>query len=149
LHEFLALPSKDSAIVNVKRLIILALCCVPLSACGSAPPPHSDYFIVTYRPGTPDPTVEGRHALADAVMTAASGSPSEVLIGGAVDTAPASAAATALVRQRAAAVTQELTKAGIGAGIIHTRLREVGGNEFAPRKDTLTVQVVFGQPPGG
>jgi hypothetical protein len=129
-------------------LIILALCCVALSGCGSASSPHSDYFIVTYRPGTPEPTVEGRHALADAVMTAASGSPSEVLIEGAIDGAPDGSAATALVRQRVAAVTQDLTKSGVAAGVIHPRLREVSENEFGPRKDSLTVQVVFGQAPG-
>lgn len=133
--------------MNAKRLIILALCCVPLWGCGSAPP-HSDYFMVTYRPGTPEPTVEGRHALADAAMTAASGSPGEVLIDGVTDAAPESTAAAALVRQRVAAVTQELTKAGVAAGIIHARLRAVGEKEFAPRKDSLTIQVMFGRSSG-
>ena len=131
----------------MNRLIILALCCIPLLGCGTGSSPHSDYFIVTYRPGTPEPTAEGKQALAEAV-NAASGSPSGVAIDGAIDTAPGSADATALVRQRAAAVTQELTKAGVAAGLIHPRLREVSDQEFAARKDSLIVQVLFGQPPG-
>lgn len=132
----------------MNRLIILALCCVPLLGCGAGTSPHSNYFIVTYRPATPEPTAEGKQALADAVNAATSGSPSGVVIDGPIDAAPGSAEATALVRQRVAAVTQELTRGGVAAGLIHPRLHEVGDQEFAARKDSLIVQVLFGEPPG-
>lgn len=130
----------------MNKQIIVALCCLSVAGCGLFGPgagPHSDYFVVAYRAATLEPTDDGKVALANALREA--GGASRVMIEGSVNDSPANADNGALVQQRAAELEQELARAGIAAGQVRLRLREVGDAEFANRKDSLIVQVEFGE----
>ncbi len=119
---------------------ILVLCGLLLAGCVGATP-HSEYFVVTFTPLAATPTAQGAAALANAVSEAAGG-PSSIIIRGA---APAAGgAAEALTQQRAAAAALAFTKAGIAKPLLHTAIDHVEDQEFAERKDTLIVQLVFG-----
>lgn len=129
----------------MNKQIIVALCCLTLGGCGLFGPaagPHSDYFIVTFRAGTLEPSDDGKVALANAVREA--GSASRVMIEGAVNDSPSNADNGALLQQRAAELEEALAKAGVSGRAVQLRLREVGDAEFANRKDSLIVQVEFG-----
>ena len=72
----------------VKRLAFLTLCCLGLAGCGpyhcmltlacGTGLPHTDYFIVTFLPGTPAPSEAGLDAIDNAVRQAERRTPGSV-----------------------------------------------------------------------
>lgn len=125
-----------------RRLALIAA--VVLAACSFGTPPHSEYFVLTYLPGTVDLTAEGKQALANAARSASSGS--AVLIRGVSDAA-LDPHAQGMIRLREKAVTDALVAAGAPIEVIRVDNRAVSEAEFANRADSLIIQVMFGAAP--
>lgn len=124
------------------RLIVLALCSLLLAACGSTPP-HSDYFIVTFTPGTADPSAAGKQALANAVAEAKRAS--YIDITGAVPGADDPGGA--MIERRVNRVVAALLKAGVEKRAIAESFRAFGPAGFAATKDNLILQLGYGERP--
>jgi hypothetical protein len=122
---------------------VLKLMALPLAgalaACGTTPP-HSEYFVVSFLPGTPSPSAEGVDALGNAVADARGSHPREVVIEIA---APPPGGEPALDNARVAAIAKEFTLRGIDANTIHAEPRHV--DNYAAEKDTVVVRLAYGK----
>jgi len=114
-----------------------------LAGCGTTPP-HSEYFVVTFLPGTPAPAQEGVEALAHAVDEARRAHPSDIAIVGA---APGEGAQPALADARAKTIEAAFTKAGIDSKIIHVAINPAVEQDYAARQDSFIVRLAFGKAP--
>lgn len=123
----------------VRKPLVIALCCWFLAGCGSTPA-HSAYFIVTFVPGTVEPSVQGRQALANAVREA--GRPGFALVTALAP--PNDPAALELARRRSDGIAERLVKAGIDGTVVSTEIETVDAHAFALRKDDLVIQFGYG-----
>lgn len=115
------------------------------AGCWSSTVPHSAYFIVTFRPGTQEPSEQGKTALANALGAARDQKPGFVVIVGSAPAAAAGSAAGNLARQRADAVAAALVKAGVDGRVISKDIRAVDEKSFAERQDNLIIQIGYGK----
>ena len=113
------------------------------AGCHGTTTPHAEYFVVTFRPGAPAPSEEGRDALANAVSDARRHEPREITIAGAE---PAPGAAPALAEARAKAIEAEFTKAGINPSTIFIEIRPAAEQDYAARQDSFILTLAFGVP---
>jgi hypothetical protein len=127
----------------VKRPIILTFFCLLATGCSFISTPHSSYFIVTFASGTPQPSDQGKLALANLTQTA--GHPSEVRI--AAMASVSDPATLERARQRADLVAQTLVKSGVSSDVVETTIRTVDDQSYAKGKDDLTVQLAYGTKP--
>jgi hypothetical protein len=143
-----------TTILAVKRLAFVALSCLVLAGCGpyncmltlacGDRPDHTDYFIVTFLPGTPAPSDAGVDALGHAVGQAGRRRPTAIAVTG---TAPPDGPVPALVQQQADAIADAFTKAGIDARLIHTQIIPGPQTAYDERKDSFTVGLDYGNLP--
>lgn len=124
----------------MKKALTIALSCILAAGCGSEPP-HSNYYIISFLPGTPAPAQEGIEALDIAVKAALGNHPSSV----AVDAAEPPQGEGVLARQRANVVVDAFTKAGIASSRVHVQLTPSDEKSYEARKDTLIVQLLYGE----
>ncbi len=128
----------------MNRLIISIFFGLLVVACSLDANPYSDYFIVTFEPGTPEPAAAADDAVVRAIADAKGSSSAHVVIEGVLSEAPGDAAASEMVRRRAAALEGRFRQAGLAGDAIRSDLQAAGGQEFARRKESLIVQVGFG-----
>lgn len=127
----------------MKKLTLLCALAAPLAGCGSGPP-HSDYYIVAFLPGTPAPSEPGLEALDNAVQEAVHAPPRLIAIDGA---APAGETEPGLVKQRTDAVFAAFAKAGVDTTHVRFDIHPMAEKDYAERKDSLIVQLAYGTPP--
>jgi hypothetical protein len=125
----------------VRKLNLLAITVVLVAGCGSGPP-HSDYFIVTFVPGTPALSDAGTTALDNAVNEAKRDHPGMVNINVVVPAQVTDAAS--LAQQRIEFLTQAFLKGGIAITVLHADIGTVDDQNFALRKDSAIVKLGFG-----
>lgn len=123
-----------------KRLTPVLLTAALLGGCSSTPP-HSDYFMVPFVPGTPAPSETGLSAINGAINAAKRTPPTFIIIDGAV--APGTAEPT-LEKERADAVFAAFAKAGVDTRRIKVELRPSSEKGYEERKDSLIVQLAYG-----
>ncbi|HXP30499.1 MAG TPA: OmpA family protein [Stellaceae bacterium] len=100
---------------------------------------------MTFRPGTQEPSEQGKTALANALGAAQDQRPDFVAIVGSAPAAAGAAAAGNLARERADAIAAALVKAGVDARLISKDIRAVDDKSFAERQDNLIVQLGYGK----
>jgi type IV pilus biogenesis protein CpaD/CtpE len=130
--------------VQAITFVALAGAAGVLAGCGSTPAPHSEYFVITFLPGTPAPAEEGVAALGNAVNDARHSRPREVTIVGAE---PSEGAEPALAAARAKAIEAEFTKAGIDPKTIHIAINPALEQDYAARENSFIVTLAYGTPP--
>src|SRR5712692_1773155 len=97
------------------RARLAALLLLALSACGSAGPPHSDYYVVTFNPGSAELPPAGRTALSFATRDADRGAPRAIVIKTSVK---GDGSDRELSEQRMKVVADALVEAGVPRDII-------------------------------
>lgn len=136
-------PFRPGRKPRAKRPIILTFFCLLTTGCWVWSTPHSTYFTVTFAPGTPQPSAQGKLALAN--LTQSPGHPSAVTI---VATAVGGDPATLeQARQRAELVAQALIKAGVNADVVGTTIRTADDKAAVEGKDDVTVQLGYDTKP--
>jgi len=123
-----------------RRLTILILAGASLFGCGHEPP-HSDYYMVAFLPGTPAPSDEGETGLDNAVREAGRHTPRFIAVSGSV---PSAGAAPVLAQQRLDAITHAFVTEGVNPGLIRTELRPMPDEDYQRRKDSFTIQLEYG-----
>jgi hypothetical protein len=130
--------------LNTKTLTTLLLAGALAAGCGSSSRMGSNYYIVTFLPGTPALEQEGVEALGSAVKQAGRATPSSIAIEAAE---PLDGTAPALETARAQAIIDAFVHAGIDARLIHTDLRPATDKAYAERKDGFEIQLRYGGAP--
>jgi hypothetical protein len=136
----------------VKRLAFLALCCLGLAGCGpyscmltlacGTGQAHTDYFIVTFLPGTPAPSDAGLDAINNAVRQAGRQTPGSIALRG---SAPPDGPVPPLQQQRADAIAAAFIKAGIDARLVQTVINPDPAAAYEQRKDSFTIGLDYGK----
>ncbi|MGH7091327.1 MAG: hypothetical protein ACREFQ_20740 [Stellaceae bacterium] len=111
-----------------------------LAACGSTAPPHSEYFVIEFLPGTPAPSGAGVDALGAAVADAKRAPPARIVIEGAK---PADGVEPVIERQRTEAVFAAFARGGVDTKRIEVRLLPTTPQGYAQRRDSLIVRLGY------
>ena len=126
-----------------RRLTTLIFACMLATACRTVPI-HSDYFVVTFLPGTPAPSQEGVEALGNAVRQAGRSTPRAIAVDG---VEPPGDVDAALEKRRAQVIVDAFAKAGIDTRLIRTDLRPAADKSYIESKDGFAIQLRYGDVP--
>jgi hypothetical protein len=125
----------------VNRLAVLFLPLFLLLACSSEPP-HSQYLVVTFQPGTAALTDTGTIALDNAVRQVREDRPDLIEIAAVVPAANSDPGG--LVQARTDIVSRALLSTGLKDSVVHVNVRPADAKEYAPRKDSLLIRIGYG-----
>ncbi|HZS81953.1 MAG TPA: OmpA family protein [Stellaceae bacterium] len=123
---------------------MLAALVLANAGCGSAEPPHSEYFVVFFQPSSAQLLPEGRLALDEAIRDAKRGEPREISVKGYVR---ADGGERELSEQRMRVVEEALTAGGLSTRIVRLAPETVDAQSFARLGNGVVVQVARGALP--
>jgi len=126
----------------VNRPAVLFLPLFLLLACSSEPP-HSQYLVVTFQPGTATLTDTGTVSLDNAVHQVREDRPDLVEIAAVVPAANSDPSG-GLAQARAEVVSRAILSTGLKESVVHVNLSPAEAKDYAPRKDSLLIRIGYG-----